>query len=168
MIIGLFLAYFLLLIDQISKILIFNYAPNGLTIIPNTIEFNLVFNKGAAFSFMENNTLFLAIVSTVASIVVVYMIIKHADFKTKKLFSISLAMILAGAFGNLIDRYLTVFNVLEGVVDFIDLYLFGWHFPGTFNLADAFLCIGVVLLIIDILFFQDKRESGGYRERTKN
>lgn len=167
MIIGLILAYILLLIDQISKITIDYLGVSNKTIIPGLLKFNLVYNKGAAFSFMDNNTLFLAIVSTIASIVCIYILAKHANFKTKKLFSISISLILAGAFGNLIDRYLTVFNILEGVVDFIDVYLLGWHFPGTFNLADAFLCIGVFLLIIDILFFQDKRKEETY-ERTHN
>lgn len=168
MVIAFILSYILLVIDQLSKFLIFYFQPANETIIPGFIKFNTVFNKGAAFSFMDNNTLFLAIISTVASIAVGYIIVKHGSFKDKKLFTFSLCLILAGAFGNLIDRYFTVFGLLEGVVDFIDMYLFGWHFPGTFNVADMYLVIGVILLVIDILFFQDKRQESGERVREKN
>lgn len=159
MIFTLILAFLLLLVDQVSKMLVVGFNPNDVTVIPHLFKFNLTYNTGAAFSMFDDNTLFLAIVSLVVSIVIVYVIVKMGPIKTKKLLGISLALILSGAVGNLIDRFLTVFDVVEGVVDFVDMYLFGWHFPGTFNLADAFLCIGIVLLGIDVLFLQDRRNN---------
>lgn len=173
MIFPLILSYILIIIDQLSKFAVTHFKPNDVTVIPGLLKFDLQYNQGAAFSILDNNTLFLAIISTVASVVLFYFIFTKASMKTKKLFSISLALMLAGAFGNLIDRYLTVAGVLEGVVDFIDVYLFGWHFPGTFNLADSFLCVGVALLVIDILFLESRRnkinnEGAGDIEKTED
>lgn len=170
MIIIFIIAFVLLLIDQISKMLAFGFEPSNVTVIPHILKFRLTFNTGAAFSIFDNNTLFLALISLVMSIFITYYIIKN-DFKNNKFLAIVLAMILAGAFGNLIDRFLTVFNVIDGVVDFIDLYLFGWHFPGTFNMADVYLTIGIILLAIYIVFLSDKKKIEGEErthERTKD
>lgn len=71
-------------------------------------------------------------------------------FKTpssERLLKVSLSLILAGALGNLIDR------VFRGyVIDFLDLYVKGWHWP-SFNLADSCISIGALLLIY-IFFFK--------------
>ena len=75
-------------------------------------------------------------------------------------------MLLAGTYGNMIDRFLTVFGLRKGVVDMIILnpldslwgVIFKSGFP-IFNVADVFLVIGVVLLAIDILFLEEKRNK---------
>ena len=70
-----------------------------------------------------------------------------------------MAFMLGGTVGNLIDRFMSVFGMREGVIDFFDMWLLGWQFPGVFNVADIFLVVGVGLLMIDILFLSDKREK---------
>ena len=75
-------------------------------------------------------------------------------------------MLLAGTFGNMIDRFLTVFGMRKGVVDMIILnpldelwsFIFNSSFP-IFNVADVFLVVGVVLLAFDILFLEEKRNK---------
>ena len=135
------------------------------TAIPGVLDLTLTYNTGAAWSLFDDNTLFLAILSLVASIVIIVFIMKN-DWKTKKIYSLSTCMLLAGTFGNMIDRFLTVFDLRDGVVDMIILNpldslwsaIFKSSFP-IFNVADVLLVLGVILLAIDILFLEDKREK---------
>jgi signal peptidase II len=67
----------------------------------------------------------------------------------------ALGMIIGGAIGNLIDR------ITKGyVVDFIDVYYQGWHWP-AFNLADSAITGGVILLLIDGLFLSRSEKQSG-------
>ena len=65
----------------------------------------------------------------------------------------SLALIIGGAIGNLIDRI-----QLGYVVDFIDVYYKNWHYP-AFNVADSAITVGVILLLLDGLFFSRSRQE---------
>ena len=62
---------------------------------------------------------------------------------------------IGGMIGNFIDR---VFRFGQGVVDFLSFTFFGWDFA-VFNMADTFLVIGVICVIIDLLFFDGKRDK---------
>ena len=135
------------------------------TAIPNVLNVTLEYNTGAAWSMFNDSTLFLAILSLIASIAIIFFIVKN-DWKIKKIYSLSTCLLLAGTFGNMIDRFLTVFEIREGVVDMIILtpldyvweLIFKSGFP-VFNLADVFLVIGVILLAIDILFLEERRNK---------
>ena len=135
------------------------------TAIPDILDITLEYNTGAAWSMFDDNTLFLAILSLVASIVIIFFVVRN-DWKVKKIYSLSTTLLLAGTYGNMIDRFLTVFKVRDGVVDMIIFkpldYLWdlisGSRFP-IFNVADVFLVIGVILLAIDILFLEERRSK---------
>ena len=77
-----------------------------------------------------------------AALLIVWQLRAHPG---QKLFSFALASILGGAIGNVIDRM-----VYGYVVDFLDFHAAGWHFP-AFNVADAGISLGAVLLIVDEL-----------------
>lgn len=150
----LYLFYFtvvfgLVAFDQLSKYYIVANIPlnSAIDIIPGFFKVTYVQNFGAGFSILQNqNTLFL-IITPIAIIFLCYLL-----FKTKKgdLLTISgLLLMIAGAFGNFIDRIFTVY-----VVDFLDFVIFGYDFP-VFNIADSFLTIGVFLFIIAILKEKD-------------
>ena len=104
----------------------------------------LVYNKGAAFSFLSSASgwqreLFIGI-TAVALAMIVWMIRRH---RHEIVFCRGLALIAAGAVGNLIDR------VAHGhVIDFLDFHALGWHF-WAFNLADSAITLGAGLLIVD-------------------
>jgi signal peptidase II len=109
-------------------------------------------NKGAAWSIFRDmpdgiRVPFFVIISVVAVGVIVHLY-RKAD---NKLMMTSLALILAGALGNLIDRVRLGF-----VVDFIQWYWKGFYWP-TFNVADIAISVGVPLMIVDML-------RQGYRE----
>lgn len=159
MVIAIIIACAVLLVDQLSKILIEVWSPNNVVIIPGFINFDKVYNTGAAFSWLDDNTLMLACISLIATVAFSFLVYKTCNYKTKKVYTIAMAFMLGGTAGNLIDRFLAVFNVRDGVVDFFDMELFGWQFPGIFNVADIFLCVGVGMLVVDMLFLQDKRSN---------
>jgi signal peptidase II len=113
---------------------------------PVTAFFNLVlvFNKGAAFSFLAAadgwQTLFFAAIAVVASLVIGFLIHRH---RNRGLFCLGLALILGGALGNLYDRL-----VYGQVVDFLDFHAAGWHWP-AFNVADSAITVGAGILILE-------------------
>jgi signal peptidase II len=141
------IAAIVILLDQISKIAItrlFTYGESH----PVTSFFNLVlvYNKGAAFSFLASESgwqrYFFTAMGIAAAIFIVYLLKKHAG---QRMFSWALALVLGGAIGNVIDRLL-----YGHVIDFLDVYIGRWHWP-AFNIADSAICIGAVLFVLDEL-----------------
>lgn len=141
------IAAIIILIDQITKVTIsrlFTYGESR----PVTSFFNLVLahNKGAAFSFLADQSgwqrYFFTAIALAAVVFIIYLLKKHAG---QRLFCWALALILGGAIGNLIDR------VLYGyVIDFLDFYVGRWHWP-AFNVADMAIVGGAGLFILDEL-----------------
>jgi len=104
----------------------------------------LVFNRGAAFSFLADapgwQAPFFIAVALVASGIVSWMLWRNPG---KRLLCAGLALILGGALGNLWDR------VAYGhVVDFLDFHAMGWHWP-AFNVADSAISVGAGILIAE-------------------
>ena len=140
-------AVIVILADQLTKIAInkvFSYG-EGRVITP-FFNLVLVYNKGAAFSFLSaaggwQRWAFTAL-GIVAALVICYLLKRHA---AQKLFCTALALIMGGALGNVLDRLM-----YGHVIDFLDFQLGGWHWP-AFNLADSAITIGAVLLVFDEL-----------------
>ena len=140
-------AVVILIADQVTKSLILdNYRLGDSTTITSFFNIVRAHNAGAAFSFLSNaggwqRWLFTGI-GAVATVFIVWQLRAHPE---QKLFSFSLASILGGAVGNVIDR------VWHGyVVDFLDFYWGSYHFP-AFNVADAAITVGAVCLVLDEL-----------------
>ena len=133
-----------LILDQISKIVInTNLKENeSIKVIGSFFKLTNVFNEGAAFSLFDGSKVFLIIVSIISILFLLYMM---KDFKDSKLNNIAFGLIYGGILGNLIDRLF-----LGYVRDFLDFNIFGFHYP-VFNLADSFIVIGVITLIIDLI-----------------
>ena len=141
------LALLILIADQFTKILIIgSYRLGDSTFITSFFNIVRAHNTGAAFSFLADASgwqrwLFTGI-GVVATVFIVWMLRSHPG---QKLFSFSLACILGGAIGNVVDRLLYGY-----VVDFLQLHWGGWYFP-AFNIADSTITIGAVGLILDEL-----------------
>lgn len=145
-----FIAVFIILLDQFTKWLIVSKMQFGesITIINNVLYITSHRNRGAAWGILQGQMwLFYAITLIVILAIIFYI---HRAAKHKWLLGVSLGLMLGGAIGNFIDR---VFR--KEVVDFIHAYIFGYNYP-VFNIADSSLCIGVVLLMIQML--RDERE----------
>jgi len=127
------------------------------SLIPGFLNFSYAQNPGVAFSMFDQQgdpgRWGLSIVAIVAGILVLYFFWRTPRSDDRILGS--LALLLAGIAGNVTDRLRLGF-----VIDFIDVQFGSWHYP-TFNIADAAICVGAGLLILDV--FLSKR-----KERTKS
>ena len=116
-------------------------------IIPNLFRFTYARNRGVAFSLLADSKFemkwILAGISTLAAVGVGYYLVRTAN---NKRLSFSLALLLAGIVGNLIDRVR-----LGEVVDFIDFHWYEKYTWPTFNIADAAICVGAALLAIEMM-----------------
>ena len=142
------IAFIVILLDQLSKITIsktFTYGEEK--VITGFFNLVLAYNKGAAFSFLENaggwQRYFFTAIGLGAALYIVYLLKRHSG---QRLFCWALALIMGGAIGNVIDRV-----VYGHVVDFLDFHWQGLgHFP-AFNFADTAICIGAALFVLDEL-----------------
>ena len=140
-------------IDQVSKWFMVSWLSlhETFAVMP-FFNLTMAHNPGAAFSFLAHadgwqRWFFIGL----ASVVSIALLIWLKKLKPQaKLEAISIAMILGGALGNLIDRFYYGY-----VIDFLDVYYGTYHWP-AFNIADSAIVIGAVLLIIDT--FRSKTE----------
>lgn len=167
--------------DQLTKYLAQRNAWDGFEAIPHVLRLDCQYNTGMAWSLLDNMTWFLVIVSILATILLGFIAMKN-NWKKAKLNSIGITLALAGCFSNLIDRTIAIipyYNKLSdggrpGVVDMIILEpldnlfraVFKSSFP-VFNLADAFLVVGLIIFAIDELFLKERRENGKNKSRRK-
>lgn len=130
-------------IDQLTKYLVLQYMADGVpvTAIPHVLQFRYIYNTGAAFSMFSGRTLTLSAVTIAILIVMIVLFIK-GRFSTR-LLRAGAILVIAGGFGNLIDRLFRHY-----VVDFIE---FTFTQFAVFNFADCCVTIGAVLLIVAIL-----------------
>jgi signal peptidase II len=139
------LAAAVLVLDYVTKtVVLHTFTPGESLALAPFFNLVLVFNTGAAFSFLAASsgwqTFFFASVAVVASVVISVLIYRNPG---KRMFSGGLALILGGALGNLHDRL-----VYGKVVDFLDFHLAGWHWP-AFNVADSAIFVGAATLILE-------------------
>jgi signal peptidase II len=142
-------------LDYATKIVVLHsFAPGESLPIAPFFNLVLVFNTGAAFSFLATaqgwQTLFFAAIAVVASVVVSFLIARN---KTKSLLCAGLALILGGALGNLYDRL-----AYGKVVDFLDFHAAGWHWP-AFNVADSAITVGALILIVESFLQKKSNEA---------
>ena len=137
------IAVIVLLLDQLSKWSALSNLQIGVAepVLP-FFNWLLVFNPGAAFSFLAQSSgwqrWFFTVIGIGAAIYIIWLLYKN---QTDKLLCFALSLILGGAIGNVMDRIM-----YGAVVDFIDLHYGNWHWP-AFNIADSAICIGAALII---------------------
>ena len=143
-----FLSLLLILLDQVTKLLVYGYIkPYNSIIINDFFSLTHVHNYGAAFSFLADQSgwqrYFLSGFSLLASIAIIIWMYRVKASQVLKLSALSI--LLAGAVGNLIDRFFLGF-----VIDFIGLHYQTFYWP-VFNVADILITVGVALLLFDDL-----------------
>tara|TARA_B100002051_G_C16181964_1_gene367752 strand:+ start:29 stop:517 length:489 start_codon:yes stop_codon:yes gene_type:complete len=139
--------YFLLIIftifvlDRYSKIQIIQDFSDKVFYLNNYINLDLMWNTGIGFGLLSSDSdLFYNIISAFIAIVIFFLII--FALKSDKFDKISFSIIIGGALGNFYDRL--IFNA---VPDFIDLHYGNFHWF-TFNIADIFITIGVIIYLL--------------------
>jgi signal peptidase II len=150
----------LLALDQGSKLAIERSLPlyhsREVEVIPGFFTITHVQNRGAAFGLLGNvpgaGTIFVIVSLVAICLILIYVRqIKEGESWVP----LCLSLVLAGAAGNLIDRFR-----LGSVVDFLDFHYGGWHWP-AFNVADASITVGVVLLALKILWGERNTATEG-------
>lgn len=134
-----------LVIDQLTKILIDAKMMlfQSICVIKNFFYITYARNEGAAWSILSGRTWFFIVIGLVAFTVMGYVFKKSKDYEV--LTKLGLILMMSGTVGNLIDR------IYFGYVrDFLDFIIFNYDFP-IFNVADMALCIGVGVLILDVI-----------------
>ena len=134
------LSIFIVLIDQLTKYLIFYKYSIFVNKDLFLFKFDFVKNYGAAFNIFNGNRIFLSIISIIFSVILVYLILRKNTSNTIDLYSYS--FILGGSLGNGLDRIINGF-----VIDFINLNII--NFP-VFNIADISINVGFIFLLYRI------------------
>lgn len=141
-------------LDQITKWLAEKFLlPLGsVTVIPYVAKLTYAENRGAAFGSMEESRWIFMVTSTI--LIIVLSAYLYLGLTENKLYEVSIAMIISGGIGNMIDRLffegLLPENVgLKVVRDFIDFTDIG--FPAIFNGADSFVCVGAGILMLALV-----------------
>jgi len=139
--------------DQVAKWAVLgSFAPGERRVLTGFFNLVLVFNKGAAFSFLADapgwQTPLFVVFSLVAAVIVSVLLFRSPG---RPMFYAGLALILGGALGNVIDRLR-----FGQVVDFLDFHAMGWHWP-AFNVADSAITVGAALLILEGFLHEKRR-----------
>ncbi|MFQ5649699.1 MAG: signal peptidase II [bacterium] len=143
----------MIIIDQISKLLVRFYFEYGKQhkIIGEWVSLTFIENRGMAFGIQFGGQTFFTVFSLLATVVIFIYIVRAREERV--MLRLSLTLILGGAVGNLIDRFL-----YGGVVDFIDVRVGGIDWP-IFNIADSAVTIGMVMLLTMILFDKSPQKA---------
>jgi signal peptidase II len=142
------IAAIVILCDQLSKITITKlFALGEEKVVTSYFNLVLAYNRGAAFSFLQNESgwqrYFFTAIGLGAAVYIVFLLKKHGG---QRLFCWALSLILGGAIGNVIDRLL-----YGHVIDFLDFHHKSFGHFAAFNLADSAICLGAGLFILDEL-----------------
>ena len=138
-------------LDRLTKTWVTLHIPMGgaLPVIPRVLRISHWTNEGAAFSLFANSASPQAVrwvlicFSLLAALMVLIIMVRLADRFT--LTTVALALVFAGALGNVHDRI-----AYGAVVDFIEVHIFSYHWP-DFNVADSSVVTGACLLLLDSL-----------------
>jgi len=143
------------ILDHIAKWLASATLSYGVPVeLLPVLDLTLLHNRGAAFSFLSDaggwqRWFFIGIAIVMSAVISVWL---YRTPREKRWLSASLALILGGALGNLIDR------VIQGyVVDFISVH-WGPHYFPAFNVADSAITVGAIMMAIDVVFL-DKEHA---------
>ncbi len=157
------LAAMVVLLDRLAKWLVASNIAlhDSIVVLPGFFRITHVQNHGAAFGLFDDSPsawkiTVLILFSIVAMVIVTALLWKNSHVMNAT--GVGLALVLGGAVGNLWDRV-----VAHHVVDFLDFYLGGYHWP-AFNLADSAIVIGALLLVGEILFAKSADEKKNTRE----
>lgn len=149
----------ILLLDQVSKWLVINHLdPHQiLYIIPGFFNIVLVKNRGMAFGIFSQTRsgfyYYFLLSTTIAAIGVILFFFFYWTKRNQKWLTVGLSLILGGAIGNLIDRVRLAY-----VIDFLDFFLKGHHWP-AFNVADSAVTVGTFWLLINIMKGKSLKED---------
>lgn len=145
-------------LDQLSKTLVVSrmeFQGESIEVVGKLLVFYRTENDGAAFGMLSNARWVFIVFSLAAIAAGAYCLVKY--YRRHVLLNISVSLLLGGGIGNMIDRlFRSGVECERAVVDFLHSSLMPWFY---FNLADAFITVGAVLLCVYMLFLEPKVEK---------
>ena len=147
-----YVAILIFILDRLSKYYILeasNSYENFNIPITTFLNFNLVWNDGIAFGLFSFDEQFYYNIITLI-IVIITLVVLFFAIKSNGVEKIGFSMIFGGSLGNIFDRL-----YYSAVVDFIDIHIKNIHWF-IFNIADIFICLGVITLIVFEIFVKKK------------
>jgi signal peptidase II len=146
-----------ILLDQATKLFVQAHMAlyESIPIIPNYLDITYTQNPGAAFSMLADASPWVrkAFLLTMACAAICVLIVLIVRAESVSLTSVSCALILGGAMGNLIDR-----AIRGRVIDFMRAHYYDLNYP-IFNVADSAISIGVVLILLVTVFGRDQQST---------
>ena len=141
-----------LAVDQMSKIVLDKVLILGksISIFEKFLYITKAYNDGISFSMLTGHR-WLIIAISIFVMLFLYIYLRH--FKNNKRNIIAFSLTFGGLLGNLIDRLIHGY-----VIDFIDFYVLNYNYP-IFNLADSFICIGILMILYAIFLGEDNESS---------
>jgi len=143
----------LIVLDQLTKAYFVKTIPDkgDIDVIKNFFYFTYTVNTGAAWSFLAGVSWAQTFFKVLTAVALVFFILfyLYSIKKGYRWLRFSLILVIGGTIGNFIDRIIN-----NGVIDFIGFKFGSYYFP-IFNLADSFLCVGVIMLVIHFLFLDE-------------
>jgi len=152
---GLLLAVLVIVLDQVTKWVALFGLDLGQNPIAVTSFFNLVlvWNRGVSFGMFNDAGAAGPWILSALAIAVVFGLLYWLRQAENFLTTAALGLVIGGAIGNVIDRFR-----FGAVVDFLDLHIAGYHWP-AFNVADAAICVGAVMLLLDGLLSPERQTT---------
>ena len=161
LIIDALIAAVLLVLDQFTKHLAVVHLKNqpAYVIIDGVLELQYLENRGSAFGMLQNQKVFILFVGIVFLAVLLFFLFKLPEQKKFRIVHVLLAVIVAGGIGNMIDRFR-----LDYVVDFISFVLI--NYP-IFNVADIYVTVTFIVLVLLIFFYYKDEDFSIYSRRQE-
>jgi signal peptidase II len=161
--VGLGLAAVVGVLDQATKWWIIDTFLQPPSIIPITPFFNIVmaWNRGVSFGMFDSDSAATVWILTVLALAIVVALVIWLRRAERLSVAAALGLVIGGALGNVADRL-----QFGAVRDFLDFHAAGYHWP-AFNVADACITVGAVLLVLDSLFVKDEKPKNGAGKEAK-
>jgi signal peptidase II len=157
----------IILLDRLTKTIVAARIPMGdaIPVVPHFLRITHWLNEGAAFSLFADsaspNTVRWALIAFSALAATAVFIAMFRLGSQLTLTTGALALVLGGALGNLHDRI-----AYGSVVDFIEVHIFGYHWP-DFNVADSAIVTGACLLLLHSLLQKEEHPSATHNEQAR-
>ena len=146
------LALIIFFLDRVSKLKIINNFNESTYFVNNYINIDLIWNIGIGFGLLSTNSFLLYnLVTFLIGLVIIFLI--FVFIKSDNIEKFSYAIIIGGALGNFYDRI-----VYKAVPDYIDVHYNNFHWF-TFNVADIFITVGILVFVIKIILKKCKNEK---------
>ncbi len=137
-------------------------AAGYVPVLGSLLGWELTYNTGGVFGIFQGNAMIFQVITGLA---IVFLLLFYARGvsaeENTRLFQLAMSFVLGGALGNFTDRFYK-----QGVVDFINMGIGSHRWP-TYNVADAFISVGAILLLVSFILFEKKQRRATKKQSSE-